>query len=183
MGFFRQEYWSGLPFLPPGNLPDPEIEPVSPGSPALQADFLPIKPSGKPILFNFFLNECIVVQRYEASAKCKLRIWRPLKGQTWTSLVAQWLRLALSMQGTWVQPLVRELDPTCHNWRPWVLQQRLEIPFVQKVRCGAAKFFFKGQVFFEDAKKYPRGFCFHTRWNKGDFIYSLTQKSPKKEKR
>ena len=33
--FFRQEYWSGLPFLPPGDIPDPGIEP---GSPSLQAD-------------------------------------------------------------------------------------------------------------------------------------------------
>ena len=31
-----------------------------------------------------------------------------------TSLPAQWLRLYLPMQGTWVQFLVRELDPTCH---------------------------------------------------------------------
>ena len=29
-GFSRQEYWSGLPFPPPGDLPNPEIEPVSP---------------------------------------------------------------------------------------------------------------------------------------------------------
>ena len=35
MGFPRQEYWSGLPFPSPGDLPDPRIEPVSP---ALQAD-------------------------------------------------------------------------------------------------------------------------------------------------
>ena len=35
MGFSRQEYWSGLPFPSPGDLPDPGIEP---GSPALQAD-------------------------------------------------------------------------------------------------------------------------------------------------
>ena len=35
MEFSRQEYWSGLPFPSPGNLPNPEIEP---GSPALQAD-------------------------------------------------------------------------------------------------------------------------------------------------
>ena len=32
MGFSRQEDWSGLPFLPPGDLPDPEIEPTSPVS-------------------------------------------------------------------------------------------------------------------------------------------------------
>ena len=36
-GFSRQEYWSGLPFLSPGDLPKPEIKP---GFPALQADSL-----------------------------------------------------------------------------------------------------------------------------------------------
>ena len=38
MGFSRQEYWSGLPFPPPGDLPDLGIEP---GSPAVQADSSP----------------------------------------------------------------------------------------------------------------------------------------------
>ena len=45
MEFSRQEYWSGLPFPPPGELPDPGIEPMSPVSPALQADSLPLEPS------------------------------------------------------------------------------------------------------------------------------------------
>ena len=40
MGFSRQEYWSGLPFPSPGDLPHPGIEPWSP---ALQADSLPIE--------------------------------------------------------------------------------------------------------------------------------------------
>ena len=44
-GFSRQEYWSGLMFSSPGNLPDPGMEP---GSPALQADSLPSEPLGKP---------------------------------------------------------------------------------------------------------------------------------------
>ena len=44
MEFSRQEYWSGLPFLSPGDLPDPEIEP---GSPALQAYALLSEPPGK----------------------------------------------------------------------------------------------------------------------------------------
>ena len=44
MGFSRQEYWSGLPFPSPGDLPHPGIEP---GSPALQADALPSEPPGK----------------------------------------------------------------------------------------------------------------------------------------
>ena len=40
MGFSRQEYWSGLPFPPPEDLPDPGIEPVSPVSPALAGGFV-----------------------------------------------------------------------------------------------------------------------------------------------
>ena len=44
MGFSRQEYWSGLPFPSPGDLPDPGIEP---GSPALEADTLTSEPPGK----------------------------------------------------------------------------------------------------------------------------------------
>ena len=44
MGFSRQEYWSGLPFPSPGDLPDPGIEPRSP---ALQEDTLPSEPLGK----------------------------------------------------------------------------------------------------------------------------------------
>ncbi|ELR52587.1 hypothetical protein M91_18885, partial [Bos mutus] len=39
MGFSRQEYWSGLPFPPPGTLPNPGIEPVSLKSPALAGGF------------------------------------------------------------------------------------------------------------------------------------------------
>ena len=34
MGFSRQEYWSGVPWPPPGDSPDPGIEPVSPVTPA-----------------------------------------------------------------------------------------------------------------------------------------------------
>ena len=45
MGFSRQEYWRGLPFPSPADLPDPGIKP---GSPALQADALPSEPPGKP---------------------------------------------------------------------------------------------------------------------------------------
>ena len=48
MGFSRQEYWSGLSFPSPGELPDSGIEPVSPISSALQVDFLVAEPSGKP---------------------------------------------------------------------------------------------------------------------------------------
>ena len=46
MGFSRHECWSGLPFLAPGDLPHPGIEPWSP---TLQADALPSEPPGKPL--------------------------------------------------------------------------------------------------------------------------------------
>ena len=39
MGISRQEYWSGLPCPPPGDLPDPGIEPMSPTSPVLAGGF------------------------------------------------------------------------------------------------------------------------------------------------
>ena len=43
-----QEFWSGLPFSPPGDLPDPGIEPTSPASPALAGGFFTTAPPGKP---------------------------------------------------------------------------------------------------------------------------------------
>ena len=50
MGFFRQEYWSGLPFPPPGDLPGPGTEPESPTSPALAGGFFITELPGKPRL-------------------------------------------------------------------------------------------------------------------------------------
>ena len=48
MEFSRQEYWSGLPFLPPVDLPDPGMKPSSPATPALQADSFPLSHEGSP---------------------------------------------------------------------------------------------------------------------------------------
>ena len=48
MGFSRQEYWSVWPFPPPGDLPNPGIEPTSPAAPALQADSLLLSHRGNP---------------------------------------------------------------------------------------------------------------------------------------
>ena len=47
MGFSRQEYWSGLPFPPPGDLPIPGMEPGSPASLALAGGFFTTEPPGK----------------------------------------------------------------------------------------------------------------------------------------
>ena len=48
----RQEYWSGLPFPSPGDLPNPLIEPTSFMSPALAGESLPLVPPGKPVCEN-----------------------------------------------------------------------------------------------------------------------------------
>ena len=62
MGFSRQEYWSGLPFPSPGDLPDPGIEH---GSPALEADALTSEPPGKPY--------AVYVGEYSASYRFPLQ--------------------------------------------------------------------------------------------------------------
>ena len=57
-GFPRQEYWSGLPFSSPEDLPDPGIEPTSPSP---EADCLPSEPPGKLI----FMKEVAKTVWYE----------------------------------------------------------------------------------------------------------------------
>ena len=62
MEFSRLEYWNGLPFPSPGDLPDPGIEPRSP---SLQADALPSKLPGYPqntIVYNLYK---LKVSRYK----------------------------------------------------------------------------------------------------------------------
>ena len=58
MEFSRQECWSGLPFLPPGDLPNPGSEP---GYPILQVDSLPFEPPGEP-LYGTWLVAILIVQ-------------------------------------------------------------------------------------------------------------------------
>ena len=70
-GFSRQEYWSGLPWPPPGDLPSPGIEP---GSPELKVDSLLFEPPGKPIptgsrylqmiylIYMYFFYLCVCIQ-------------------------------------------------------------------------------------------------------------------------
>ena len=50
MGLSRQEYWSGLPFPPPGDLPNSRTEPVSPASPELAGRFFITEPPWKPFI-------------------------------------------------------------------------------------------------------------------------------------
>ena len=56
MEFSRQEHWSQLPFPPPGDLPNPGIEPASVAVPAWQGDSLLLSPQGSPLM-NLFAGQ------------------------------------------------------------------------------------------------------------------------------
>ena len=71
MRFSRQEYWSGLPFPSPGDLPNPGIKP---GSPALQADSLPPEPLGKPFPPYSPANRTVPTSGYEGLLRCWVRL-------------------------------------------------------------------------------------------------------------
>ena len=75
MGFSRQEYWSGLPFFSPGDLPDPGIEARSP---ALQADSLLSEPPENPkvrgtqITQRFILEKSIIQEGFDGDSAFSL---------------------------------------------------------------------------------------------------------------
>ena len=69
MRLSSQEYWSGLPFPSPGELPDPGIEPKSPAGPVLQADYFLLSHEGSPSYSNYLrsiqvINICDLLTRY-----------------------------------------------------------------------------------------------------------------------
>ena len=120
MEFCRQEYWSGLPFPPPGDLPDPGIQPTYP---ALQADSLPSKPLGKPCI-----DESTPLNEENVEIGKKIWIWKfytwPdflgkfsyllvllvllisfVKSLFWASLMGQTVNNLLAMWETWVRSL------------------------------------------------------------------------------
>ena len=81
IGFSRQEYWSGLSFPSPGDLPDPGIEP---GSPALHANFLPSEPPGSPVPVNKLLLNYHSIRQAKQRRQCpELRnsAWEPERSE------------------------------------------------------------------------------------------------------
>ena len=100
MGFPKQEYWNGLPLPPPGDLPNPGIEPESPVFPALQADSLPREALGKPL------------QKYEKLyIYCPLTFFNLKQYLYLASLLAQMVKNRPVMPEIWVLSLDREDSP------------------------------------------------------------------------
>ena len=68
--FSRQEYWSRLPRPPPEGIPDPGVEPLSPASPALHADSLPLSLWGSPCTYMGCLNVWMYIHPCLSESLC-----------------------------------------------------------------------------------------------------------------
>ena len=77
MGFSRQEYWSGLRCPPPGDLPDPGIEPTSLMPPAWQGGSLPLVTPGKPNDMSHFKKTTLALLIYAAAVSLDLGFPEP----------------------------------------------------------------------------------------------------------
>ena len=97
MGFSRQEYWSGLPFPSPGDLPDPGRDRTQVSCTASRC--FTLWATTKPV--------------HTSSGKCKS------KQQQRTSLVAQRLRVCLPVQGHWFDPCSGKMPHVTGLLSPW----------------------------------------------------------------
>ena len=95
IGISRQEYWIGLPFSPPGNLPNPVIELSPPAAPALQADSLLLSHRWSPIdnhqglsaCFPFFSTGRKEIIPYDRTASHVNKIYSPAYFKMLTSII------------------------------------------------------------------------------------------------
>ena len=79
MGFSRQECWSGLPFPPSGNLPNPRIEPVPLMSPALRGRFFTTSATWKVLKYSFAVNLNCILEK-----ACKKNLQEEIHPHTYT---------------------------------------------------------------------------------------------------
>ena len=105
MGFSRQEYWSGLPFPPPGDLPDPGIEHKSPVSPALAGGFFITEPIRKPIQKVYII--LLFISVFSVFGMLKV-------------LAAYILFLEFQVALAVKNPLVWTEDLKRHGFNPWI---------------------------------------------------------------
>ena len=73
MEFFRQEYWCGFPFPPPGDLPNPGIKPISPLSPVLLMDSLHLNRRGRTTVSDNYSNFWLVNFRKTKQSRTFIR--------------------------------------------------------------------------------------------------------------
>ena len=110
IGFSRQEYWSGLPFPSPGELPDPGTEPMHPVPPALAGDFSTTEPPGK------LPTPSTSTQKPHVTPGPKHWV-QPDLLSTWCPLQSGWSPLCAQSQG-WVTLLVPRIGDVHGTFLP-----------------------------------------------------------------
>ena len=102
MEFSSQEYWNGLPFPPPGDLPDPEIKPTSPASHALAGEFFTTEPPGKPNTISERKVKVLVAQ--SCPTFCNPMDWGPPGSSVHGILrarILEWVAMPFSRGSSW----------------------------------------------------------------------------------
>ena len=166
MGFSRQEYWSGLPFPSPGDLPDPGIEP------ALQEDALTSEPPGKP--------------QYKIKLKKKKKLKAHISGN-WTGVYSHADIRKLIAQGLMSILSSNQL----HQWKPSLLKRELwdlvcllknlfhGMPHTarQQSHKSTARFFCQGNRFTSLKTHWflSSTFCFHSKAERVTRPVSISQ--------
>ena len=102
MGFFRQEYWSGLPFPPPGDLPNPGIELVSLVSPVLAGGFFTTEIPGKQpfqdlLSSNFRVNNTVLLLTVITLHATSPELIHPVTGSLYPLYTYSFLQKSLSL--------------------------------------------------------------------------------------
>ena len=117
-GFSRHEYWSGLPFLFTGDLPNPGIKPLSPVFPALAGRFFTTEPSEKP---HFSANKGLSSQSYGFSSS-HVWMWELDYKESWA--VSNWCFWPVVLEKTLEAPLdCKEIKPVNPKGnQSWILE-------------------------------------------------------------
>ena len=97
-GFSRQEYWSGLPFTPPGVLPDSGIEPTYPTAPAVQANSLPLSHWGSPTHTHTHTHTHVAVVQSLSCAQLFATSWTVARQASPSSTISQSLLKFMSIE-------------------------------------------------------------------------------------
>ena len=98
MRFSRQEYWSGLPFPPPGDHPDPGIEPESPAFPSLAGGFFIAEPLGKTHYHLLLQYTFIEINKHTCTGGCVQFTCMLFKGQLYYTFSYTYIPLYFNLK-------------------------------------------------------------------------------------
>ena len=152
MGFPRQEYWSGLPFSSPGDLPNPGIEPVFPALADGSFTTEPVRlDDQKWQMYWRSLGRQVCCREWKTDRTVfqTMGLW----GRIWVPLCKYRAHCLAESQNSWY------LLTTCHTMRPWplvfsTLQVRQEISALTEGIQGVTRWF-----------HYPNSGCFNCWWH------------------